>query len=1456
MEIFLSELYNVKAVSTSTKRNDFRSIYSLLCGIVNEYAVSVLKKKEGDSTYGYIMSYSSGIDLSAKSLFKECYLEDSEMMEIVKKLDFCEDVDKWNELSKKIKWISDEKENRYYIDDFSFSSPKIFLNLIKENDNYIAQELRIDQEKDEFIAIKNIENVSKVVTKATSTYYSLINKKSKSLDEYKDYSETYHVDKDKFFTLTEDLKAADEDQRESISADTDKNLLVIAGAGSGKTRSLVGRLTYLHLVKGIPLHKILLLTFTRAAASEMGNRGKEQISKAYLNTGCIKEEKPFVNASTIDAFFKRIVEKYYVELGLTQKPTFLFDRNDIKKRSQLLANVIRENHLENVFNEYRSWEGLEALLLQIENYINGLTVNISGIENLVNLFIEKQIRTNTIVSFSCEAYVIKKCLSDSTNSLYNRICDNYDCILIDEFQDINGLQNEVLSYFYNSRIHFTFVGDDDQTIYTWRGADNSIIKSFANDSRIKTVYLTTNYRNNPYIVKAGNDILASLEDRAKSGHIIKPAKQSGSKVLLTQYDSNYENLAHEVLNVYRNKKPGEKICILYREDKKTKRTENDEKQELGERQKLLNTLSIEGVPYVTREEISSDFGKGYSLLKAILYIQNKIDVKDSCLIIKDMTGVDETTTSIKRIVLGSAKNLPEETTGEDISLLNVYKLAESVNKKLNYANGLSEVISNYNRTYAEQIEGNAKIDRKIENNNLIKLQEYCNEFSLTYPLAKDKLKSFFAGFEERIAKKQSKIKTTPNDKESADDVVVTTIHNAKGLEYDTVFIIGLNDGDYPNTKRIISEYNKKIDELKRLERSRDNLKELRHTITNDTIDGLLKDCDENNWTGIYESEKEVFKQLAFDIEAYRDDYRVLNEDGVDAYIDSFCSYVKNRLDTIEDTKIQKAKEIFACRENADEKEEKYSELDEDTEEYKKLYDEWNDVNNEISIKENTLKEIEDSQSQYLAKISNLVRFYDICNSAKAFLYEIRKLSNQQDEIAKLEKERKDKELEEKRIFYVAVSRAINRLYLCNESGFIPSPFISLINPDNCQRYTMHTFGQEEEIKRMQSTVETVREEIKKQEETLNVKNNKAIDDGIKEILNTSKDIKTEMEEYVKEYKNRHTYLQGLEGNSKFYIDNAIGLMAMAEKLGYNFDTEILHNLQRFAEVFIKEKIGEKALPYKTDEITANSIALDIRNIAQKLCKTQKPGEGYITELLSNTDRKFRDELDKCKNLAIECYVVCSKKYSIDSEIISSWKTKVLRIPSDKFLGLVIDLSNIRNDAIHNGQASFKTDYIPYSWEITENIIKAFSIEDIDYKHYEKEALEITNLNEQGKNIVEQIKRLLNDKPNIFNNFIQFRNMLNDYIKSSKISSQLCAVGEKNILSIKEGNANYKDIIKDVYINNAYSIADVVASIKIWRIVFGKEIKALICPECKSVVELNANCCPKCGCPIDYIKNNQ
>lgn len=1325
MEIYLSQIQNVKPTTINARRKDFRSVYAFLCGIACEYAVNVLKKNGEDSLYNRIMNYCGSMP-SPKSLWNDLTNEDREMNEFVKAFSFSETETDWEHLSNNIKWIIEEDQSTFSIDEFSFSCKKTFLDLVCKQDNYIALELKITETEDCFCPIHNAEFSFDFKKTARSSFYKTLQQTDvPSLEQFKDFSSGMRVTEEQFFSLTEDLSAADEDQREAITSDTNKNLLILAGAGSGKTRSLVGRVTYLHLVKGIPLHRIRLLTFTRAAATEMGTRGKDQVEKAYETAGIHKKERPYVLASTIDAFFKKIIEENYIDLGFIHKPTFLYANVDQSLRYKLLLQVIKDNSLESVFKGYLSSErGVRALYAQLEAYINHLTVNVSGIENLLHLYIEKQKRMNYIADFACAAYILKMSLADRNGSLYRQIISNYDCILIDEFQDINTLQNDVLSCFYDSRIHFTFVGDDDQTIYTWRGADNSIIRSFTANTLMKSVYLTTNYRNNPYIVKAGNDILASLAARAKGDHIIKAAKQFGSKVRLTFYDEKYANLAHEVKNLYIKRKPGEQICILYREDRKRKPDEEDAARS-SEREKILNALSIENIPYNKRDNIPSEFSDGYKLFKAIIKIQNKQDVRDSCEIIKEIVGEKISNVQIRRLVTGKISSQSRNLTDSGFSLYHVYHLAESVNSKYQYAKNFSEVIENYNRVYAKICEGQSATDRIIKDETLSYMQEYAREFALGYPLSQSEIKGFFLSFEEETQKKKP-------SRQELDNVVVTTIHNAKGLEYDTVFIVGLNEGEYPNITRIITEYNKKIDELNRLKDSKDYYNVLKDKVNNVVIDGLLSVCNENNWAGFFSDIATDMSDFTLEITAFRDDYLELTEDGVKSYIEAYNTYVKPWVDEIEDSIFQISKEIDATIENADDIEEAYSEMEEDTEEYQITYAKWEALRDQIKNLETKRNKREELLKSFVERIKPLVLFCDTCNEANGYLLEIRQSNNVQQAIAKLAKEKQEKEYEEKRIFYVAVSRAINRLYLCTAENSSPSPFVKLINPENCEHYTMQTYGQEVEMKRMGVAVAAVRKEIEKQDEKVRP-DNKKIDAGIQEIFNYTKSFKNELQKYILEYKTAHSLVENIPSESASYLDNAIGLMVLSDRLGYNFDTEILHNLQRFAETYVHWQIGSNAVPFKTDENTAYKIAEDIRKSAKRLCKTQKPGEGYIVELLSDRNRKYNDELEKCKNLAIECYAVGSNRYPVSFEIIRSWQKTISPDCAETFLCEVIDLANIRNDAVHKGNDSWRTDNLPYAWKIVDDIVCSFKEnymdsdedeEDLDEEPYEPDLADI------------------------------------------------------------------------------------------------------------------------------------
>lgn len=1391
MTTTLAEICNLQLNNASSKTMKYRPIYAFLTSIESEYAISVLKKNKEDTIYKHIASYYLTQDLSAKTLFNECFAFEEEMQELHSRLKFDEsDINGFNDFAKSIKWESTTTENKFQIGDFSFTTNKMFLEQKIVDGKCYALEIKIKEDGDYFEVIGAKECHSTLSYKAQSNLKKMFTIEEIDFAKYK-YTDTPQLSKEQFFTITNKLKETDDEQKLAISADTNKNVLMIAGAGSGKTRSLVGRLTYLHIVKGVPLSKLMLLTFTRAATQEMAVSAHSQIKEAYLTCGMTAVRNPHILANTIDGFFKQTIERYYVDVGLTQKPIFLLDNSFARERIRLLGEVISENHLNNIFQDYLKTEkDLKRLYDALDNCANGMTVNISGLENLLDLFVEKQIKENKIVDFVYNAYILKKALSNSDCPLFSRITNLYECILIDEFQDINKLQNDVLSKFYNSNIHFTFVGDDDQTIYTWRGADNGIIKNMVNDPHVETVYLTTNYRNNPYIVNAGNDILSTLEDRAKVGRPIKAAKTTGSKVRITVYDEKYKNLAHEIKKAYDVRLKGEKICVLCRQiNDQRKNVDGQWVTVEGEGTKIARMLSLENVPTVFCSDEGVSFSDGYKLLKALVLILNKIDVRNNCAYVKELLGSNSSNTNIRKLVFGKIpfKNIDSNAamvyTAEIVS-----KLAESLNLKYTFAQNFVELVSNYNRIFAELIEGQHNADRKVKDTTLQLFQELSSEYNWEYPRKKDKITSIFSLFEEEVSKKTTKKVENEQDDGS---VIISSIHKAKGLQYDTVFIVGLNDGEYPNNSQIIAEYNRRVGEFQRLKVSQANLEKIRTSVNNDTIKGLLEDCNISN--GEVENDPELKEDLssfADEIDGYSDDYLALSEDGVDSFIDAYETYIDRHIQARRDLIIKKTREIAVVQEEADEKEEMYHEAEDESPEAQTFFDEWQLLSKEIVIMQQSLDMLKNALDGFLKKFSNILSFYEICNEAKGFLTDVRKLRDESAMIKKLEKEKKDKELEEKRLFYVAVSRASDKLYLCVREGSFPSQFIKLINESNCEKYIMQTKAQEEEIKRLEESIHSVRDEVNQPKI-----NEKKIEKGIEKILNYSEEFKNEMNQYLSEYLQEHPEYNKLPKIPRQYFDNAIGLMALSEKLGYNFKTEIVHNLERLVQLLLQDKIGDKAKPYKTDSASAHKITLDIRNIAKNRCKVGIPGEGYLMDLFTK-ESKFNDELERCKSLAIQCYVVCGGKYRIADYIQGTWSFKKLNGQApEEFLVAALDLTNIRNAMIHDDNELWKTDYLPYAFICLDTIMHYLGLcaEPSSVEKHE-------SLNVDEMYAVSKLKEFINSNKNRITSIRVLFSLMKD-VMDNKTAKVLCILDEKVLKDIISGVINSKRGTDIAYLRN-------------------------------------------------------
>ena len=193
---------------------------------------------------------------------------------------------------------------------------------------------------------------------------------------------------------------------------------------------------------------------------------------------------------------------------------------------------------------------------------------------------------------------------------------------------------------------------------------------------------------------------------------------------------------------------------------------------------------------------------------------------------------------------------------------------------------------------------------------------------------------------------------------------------------------------------------------------------------------------------------------------------------------------------------------------------------------------------------------------------------------------------------------------------------------------------------------------------------------------------------------------------TEEFAQSHVAFSQLSPTAKSYYDRAVGLLFVAEAMGGDFKTEFAHNMQRMAEIVLREFSGPTATPFiSNDFAVVDQIVSDIRRIAKKNCRTSPPAVGYLTRLLSEPD-PHGDELATLKNAGIQHYVVRSGKYKVDEELTKSWANSDHLSQPESFLVASIDLANIRNALIHRDPTAWPEDAIPCILSNAEIIVRA------------------------------------------------------------------------------------------------------------------------------------------------------
>ena len=563
------------------------------------------------------------------------------------------------------------------------------------------------------------------------------------------------------------------DSQIAAATHIDGPMLILAGAGSGKTRTITSRLAYL-IANGIPAHSTLTLTFTNKAAQEMRHRALSLIK------GMDVKELPLL--CTFHKFGLLFLKFHISELG--RKNNFvIIDVADKKKIIKEFESDIPTNTLANEISKLKnSLISVEEALKNSQIIGGEISKQASGFyEKVAKIYerYEEVLRNDNLVDFD-DLLALPYKILDNNKTLCDEISSKYQYIMVDEYQDTNDLQFKLLEKLCSTHQNLCVVGDDDQSIYGWRGARVENILNFKDQFKdVKLIKLENNYRSTSNILDTANSLIDCNTNRL--GKKLVSTKEKGDDVALIESDDeNYEanKISKKIIELVGSGEELKNIAVLYRVNALSRALED------GLARAKIPYKMVGGIKFYERAEIKD-------LISYVRLILNQND---------DF--------SLRRII-----NRPKRGLGK-VSLANIEKEAY-LNKTTLFDTLLhlnSGVVSKKSmdelKTFTEKIlelkelPPYEMIDRLDAAFNL-------KEFYSSMPEGGDKV----ANVDEFYAMIKDQLINEPNfdleeflnelslqsdqDTISDDAISIMSVHASKGLEFDHLFVIGLEEGFFP-----------------------------------------------------------------------------------------------------------------------------------------------------------------------------------------------------------------------------------------------------------------------------------------------------------------------------------------------------------------------------------------------------------------------------------------------------------------------------------------------------------------------------------------------------------------------------------------------------------------------------------------------------------------------------------
>ncbi|MFC5448720.1 DNA helicase PcrA [Paenibacillus aestuarii] len=594
------------------------------------------------------------------------------------------------------------------------------------------------------------------------------------------------------------IKRLNPQQRKAVEA-VDGPLLIMAGAGSGKTRVLTHRIAYLIGTRKAAPWSILAITFTNKAAREM----QERVGKLVGGAGSD------IWVSTFHSMCVRILRRDITRIGFTSNFTIL----DSGDQLSVIRACCKELNIDTKKFEPKAFQAeistAKNELITPQQYENKIGDYFQGLTAKIYALYQKKLRSNNSLDFD-DLIMATIQLFKEVPEVLDFYQNKFQYIHVDEYQDTNRAQYMLCRMLAEKHKRLCVVGDSDQSIYRWRGADITNILNFEEDyPNATTILLEQNYRSTSNILQAANKVIGNNTGRKPKN--LWTDKEGGNAIKMYQADSEHEEGYFITNEINKNKSKGKKFAdhaILYRTNAQSRVIE-----EILIKSDIPYTI-VGGVKFYDRKEIKD-------ILAYLRLISNPDDdISLSRIVNVPKRGIGDTT-------MDKVADMAGRRGISIFAMLAEVDALEITGKAKNALADFREMIDNLNRMVeylsvtelTEKMLEMSQYRMELQRENTIESKarlENIEEFlSVTMDFEKRNEDKSLVSFLTDLAL-IADIDTMDKDadEDEKDSVVLMTMHSAKGLEFPVVFIIGMEEGVFPHS-RAFSD-NDELEEERRL----------------------------------------------------------------------------------------------------------------------------------------------------------------------------------------------------------------------------------------------------------------------------------------------------------------------------------------------------------------------------------------------------------------------------------------------------------------------------------------------------------------------------------------------------------------------------------------------------------------------------------------------------------------